>query len=231
MVITLPPDLASALSEQARRRVAWPRRRLALDALRASDFPSRRSAELEPPRGAVGAEIVRGRHRLRRLRARLGLEQRWVVRIMAFLIDTSILGRLANRADAAHPVAVRAIAELHRRGEVLHITAQNLVEVHQLRHATHRGERPGVDCIGGVTCWRRLSRRRSSLLNETPAIYPAWKALVGALGVVGKQVHDARLVAVCHANGVSHLLTFNMTHFVRMAAFGPGVTVVHPASV
>ena len=61
-----------------------------------------------------------------------------------------------------------------------------------------------------------------SLLNETQDIYPAWKALVGALGVLGKQVHDARLMAVCHVYGVSHLLTFNVAHFTRLAGFGPG---------
>jgi hypothetical protein len=69
------------------------------------------------------------------------------------------------------------------------------------------------------------------LLGETPDIYPAWKALVGGLGVVGKQVHDARLVAVCHAHGVTHLLTFNVGHFTRLAGFGPGVVVVDPANV
>jgi len=47
---------------------------------------------------------------------------------MAILIDTSVLGRLANVADASHATAAAAIAELHRRGEVLHITSQNLVE-------------------------------------------------------------------------------------------------------
>lgn len=47
---------------------------------------------------------------------------------MAMLIDTSVLGRLANRADLAYPVATAAIAELHRRGEGLHVTPQNLVE-------------------------------------------------------------------------------------------------------
>jgi predicted nucleic acid-binding protein len=47
---------------------------------------------------------------------------------MAVLVDTSILGRLANRADAAHGVAQTAVAELHRRGEILHITSQNLIE-------------------------------------------------------------------------------------------------------
>jgi hypothetical protein len=69
------------------------------------------------------------------------------------------------------------------------------------------------------------------LLAETPDIYPAWKALVGALGVIGKQVHDARLVAVCHVHAVTHLLTFNVGHFTRLAGFGPGVAVVDPASV
>lgn len=47
---------------------------------------------------------------------------------MAILIDTSFLGRLANRADSAHSLAQSALAELHRRGEVLHITAQNSIE-------------------------------------------------------------------------------------------------------
>ena len=69
------------------------------------------------------------------------------------------------------------------------------------------------------------------LLPETPDIYPAWKALVQALGVIGKQVHDARLVAVCHVHGATHLLTFNVAHFVRMAGFGPGLVVVDPTSV
>ncbi len=70
-----------------------------------------------------------------------------------------------------------------------------------------------------------------TLLGETADIYPAWKALVMGLGVIGKQVHDARLLAVCHAHAVTHLLTFNVSHFGRMAGFGPGVVVIDPATV
>ncbi len=51
------------------------------------------------------------------------------------------------------------------------------------------------------------------------------------MGIIGKQVHDARLVAVCHVHGVTHLLTFNVGHFVRMAGFGPGLVVVDPTRV
>jgi hypothetical protein len=69
------------------------------------------------------------------------------------------------------------------------------------------------------------------LLAETPDIYPAWKSLVGALGVIGKRVHDARLVAVCHVQAVTQVLTFNVSHFAGMAGFGPGLVVVDPATV
>jgi len=44
-------------------------------------------------------------------------------------------------------------------------------------------------------------------------------------------VHDARLVAVCHVNKVTHLLTFNVGHFARLAGFGPGIIVVDPSTV
>jgi predicted nucleic acid-binding protein len=47
---------------------------------------------------------------------------------VAVLVDTSVLARLANTANALHNTAVRAVVELHNRGEVLHITAQNLIE-------------------------------------------------------------------------------------------------------
>lgn len=47
---------------------------------------------------------------------------------MSILVDTSVLARLANTADPSHLTAARAVVELHRRGEVLHVTAQNLIE-------------------------------------------------------------------------------------------------------
>jgi predicted nucleic acid-binding protein len=51
---------------------------------------------------------------------------------MAHLVDTSILARLANTADGVHAVAAHAVLELHQRGELLHLTAQNLVEFRNL---------------------------------------------------------------------------------------------------
>ena len=54
---------------------------------------------------------------------------------------------------------------------------------------------------------------------------------MGSRAVTGKQVHDARLVAARNVHGVSHLLTFDGSHFGRLSSYGPGVVIVDPASV
>ncbi|MFN0021424.1 MAG: type II toxin-antitoxin system VapC family toxin [Pirellulaceae bacterium] len=149
---------------------------------------------------------------------------------MAYLVDTNILVRLANAADAQHPVASQAVFELHREGEALHLTPQVLMEF--------RGTATRPLAMNGLGLSTADAQAKASefeamfpLLEENADIYPAWKGIVDGLGIIGKQVHDARLVAVCHAHAVTHLLTFNVTHFVRMSGFGPGIAVVDPARI
>jgi hypothetical protein len=122
------------------------------------------------------------------------------------------------------------VLELHRRGEVLHLTAQVLIEFRNM------GTRPlSLNGLGKSIAEEEAHtttfESRFPLLPETPDIYPAWKTLVTALGIMGKQVHDARLVAVCHVHRVTHFLTFNVAHFTRMSAQPPGLVIVDPASV
>ena len=149
---------------------------------------------------------------------------------MAFLVDTSILARLANTADTFYPVANHAVLELHRRGEVLHVTPQNLVEFRSV--ATRPVASNGLGLASrDAEAIAAGFEAAFPLLVETPEIHTSWKAVVESLAVVGKQVYDARLVAVCHAHRVTHLLTFNVPHFARLASFGAGVTVVDPATV
>ncbi|MDB5389452.1 MAG: hypothetical protein JWM11_5098 [Planctomycetaceae bacterium] len=149
---------------------------------------------------------------------------------MAHLVDTSVLARLANKADQFHSVATQAVMALHRRGEILHVTSQNLTEFRNVATRPTAVNGLGLSAIDTeaiAEVWEAMF----PLLAETPAIFPAWKVLVGNLGIIGKQVHDARLVAVCHVHAVTHLLTFNVSHFVRMAKFGPGIEIVDPASI
>src|SRR5690349_10962501 len=101
---------------------------------------------------------------------------------MAILVDTRVLGRLANRADAAHAMARSAVAELHRRGEVLHVTAQNLIEFRNF--ATRPVAANGLGLAPAAAAGLAASFEAAfPLLDETPAIYPAWRALADALGV------------------------------------------------
>jgi predicted nucleic acid-binding protein len=144
---------------------------------------------------------------------------------MAVLVDTSILGRLANRADAAHAAAQAAVAELHRRGEVLHVTAQNLIEFRNFATRPVAANGLGLP-VATAAAIAASFEAAFPLLEETPAVYPTWRALADTAGVVGKQVHDARLAAVCHVHGVGQLLTFNVHHFVRFSAIPPGLVVL-----
>jgi predicted nucleic acid-binding protein len=149
---------------------------------------------------------------------------------VSILVETSILVRLANGADQLHTVAEAAIAELHRQGESLRLTPQVLVEFRNV------ATRPiNVNGLGMVPAdAERLAAGYETLfpiLPETADIFPAWKSLVAQAGVIGKRVHDARLAAVCHVNGVRRILTFNESHFSSLAGYSPGFSVVNPEDV
>jgi predicted nucleic acid-binding protein len=150
--------------------------------------------------------------------------------VTPYLIDTSVLVRLANTADVAHGIAAQAVVELHRRGETLHIAPQNLIEFRNV--ATRPVSVNGLGLsVAEAEAKAVVFEAVFPLAAETPDIYPTWKSLVAALGVSGKQVHDARLVAICHVHKLTHLLTFNVGHFVRLSGYGPGIVVIDPATV
>ena len=149
---------------------------------------------------------------------------------METLVDTSILGRLANRADRDHALAQSAIAKLHRNGEVLRLAPQNLIEFRNFATRPTSANGFGLstpDAAALATTFESAF----PLLDEGRAIYPAWRSLVDAANVIGKQVHDASLVAICHIFGIPKLLTFNTQHFQRLAGFGPDLIVLDPTAI
>lgn len=149
---------------------------------------------------------------------------------MLWFLDTSILVRLANTADARFPLTSGAVTRLRGRGDDLTITAQNLVEFRNV------ATRPvGLNGLGMSAAEADAESARFEttfrLLPETPDVFPMWKVIVAALGVVGKTVHDARLAAVCHLYAVDSILTFNVGHFTRLTGYGRPIAVVHPTNV
>jgi predicted nucleic acid-binding protein len=149
---------------------------------------------------------------------------------MAFLLDTAVLVRLANPSDTLHAVTGRAVAVLEAADEMLCLTPQNLIEFRNVATRPISGNGLGV---GPATAAQSAADFEADfiLLDEVAAIYPTWKRIVQTVGVIGKQVHDARLVAVCHVYGLSHILTFNVRDFQRFTTLPPGLVVVDPQTV
>jgi len=146
------------------------------------------------------------------------------------LLDTSILVRLANPTDTEYALAVHAVDVLRRGGSRLSITPQVIIEFRAV--ATRPKPNNGLaytpqEAEKLVTGFEA----EFSMLDDTATVYEHWKRIVTALDIVGKTVHDARVVAVCHVHGVTDILTFNLSHYRTLAAAPPGLVVLDPATV
>lgn len=149
---------------------------------------------------------------------------------MAVLVDTSVLGRLANTDDPGHQAAGVAVFEMRWQGETLVTAAQNLIEFRNF------ATRPLADNGLGLPVPEAQAKAEAfeslfSVVPDTPDIYPAWKLLASVSAATGKQVHDVRLIAICQVNNIDRVLTFNVRHFLRFATFAPGISIVSPESV
>lgn len=145
---------------------------------------------------------------------------------MAYLADTNILLRWVQPHDPDHQSAVNAVLMLHRQGEEVFITPQNLVEFWNVATRPAQANGIGLTPVQADAEAMRLERL-FPLKPDVPAIHPEWRRLVVSAGVSGVQVHDTRLAAAMRVHGISHLLTFNVRDFTR---FG-GITVMHPVDV
>jgi predicted nucleic acid-binding protein len=106
-----------------------------------------------------------------RVPSRLRPEQRRAVRLVAYLIDTTILARLANATDAQHAVAAGAVLELHRRGEVLNVTPQVLVEFRNVATRPVAANGLGLSTVD-AEAQAATFEARFPLLADTPDVYP-----------------------------------------------------------
>jgi predicted nucleic acid-binding protein len=139
------------------------------------------------------------------------------------LSDTNVMWRRFAPADASYSRVKAALDALILSGDSVYITSQNLVEFQSL--ATRPQNVNGL----GFTPQQANEKAREMeaffpLLLETPEIYLHWRNLMEKYEVSGRQVHDARLVAVMLAHNITHSLTMNPQHFRRFTE----ITVVEP---
>jgi predicted nucleic acid-binding protein len=139
------------------------------------------------------------------------------------LVDTNILLR-SHPSDPRYLMLSGALAKLRVDRELLCIAPQNLVEywVVATRPLENRGL--GMQLAASVAEMQRL-RKSFHVLEGLPGVADAWEKLVGKYLVLGKQAHDANLVATMLVHGVKRILTFNRADFKRF----PGINVMNPA--
>ena len=145
---------------------------------------------------------------------------------MTFAVDTNVLLRSIDEGHSAQLVAEDALVALRNRGETVSIFPQNLIEFWAVatRPTTNNGLGWSVD---------RAKQELASLkklfvvLADSDATLSEWEGIVLRYGVLGKQTHDAHLVAAMLVHGVTNLLTFNDADFKRYSE----ITVVNPQTI
>jgi predicted nucleic acid-binding protein len=143
--------------------------------------------------------------------------------IASCLVDTNILLRVTRRSDPQHQLVDTALARLAGQGTTLHYTHQNIAELWNAM--TRPAARNGLGLsVGDAERQVHAIEAGMSLLPDGEAVYREWRRIVVQYGVLGVQVHDARLAAAMYVHGVSHILTLNVADFSRFS----GLTAVHP---
>ena len=140
-----------------------------------------------------------------------------------YLLDTNVLLRSSDPTSPLQVLADISVTQLLGRNNQLYITSQNIIEFWVV--ATRPAK---VNGLGWSVEQTRTEieqiLNQFPQLEETPQIFPHWFNLVTRYQLQGKRVHDARLVAVMLAHGVTHLLTFNPDDFRSIHE----IVVVHP---
>jgi predicted nucleic acid-binding protein len=143
----------------------------------------------------------------------------------AYLLDTNIILRFAQRSHPLNPVVRQKIRQLLREGHQLHITSQNCIEFWNVATRPKDKNGFGLTPVHADRLLRRIERL-FIFLEDSPVIYTRWRTLVVRYGVSGVQVHDARLVAAMRVHEIRYILTFNTSDFKRYAE--EGIIAVSP---
>ena len=145
---------------------------------------------------------------------------------MSVGVDTNVLLRSIDDGHVAQPIARDGLFALRDRGEILSIFPQNLIELWAVATRPLANNGLGWD-IDRAEQELAALKNLFVVLADTDAILGEWERLVIRHRVMGKQAHDAHLVASMLVHRVTHLLTFNDSDFKRFTE----ITVMNPNSL
>jgi predicted nucleic acid-binding protein len=145
---------------------------------------------------------------------------------MACLIDTGVLLRAFDASFAEYRLIRHAIRTLWNRQEDLIVTVQNLAEFWNV--STRPVDKNGYG-LSPERAVRRLTliERICTVTTEDEHSYRLWKGLLTSYSLTGVSVHDARLVSVMLARGITSVLTLNERDFRRYG----GISILTPGAM
>ena len=148
---------------------------------------------------------------------------------MATLLDTGILIRLVDKKDILHTLVEEAVDNLIARQEDLLITTQNIAELWNVatRPVVNNGLALPTAAIAKL--YEDTIEPICKVLAETDSLPDELKRLLIKYGAIGKQVHDARLVAMMLVWQIENVLTLNDRDFRRYEP--EGITILTPATL
>ncbi len=130
------------------------------------------------------------------------------------LVDTNVLLRLVQPSHSLHSAALAALSQWRRANQPLCLVPQVIYEFWAV--ATRPADVNGL----GMTAAEAEAdvaklRQRFRLYRDERSVFERWHELVTHHQVLGKNSHDARLVAAMQRHGLTRILTFNGDDFKR----------------
>ena len=148
---------------------------------------------------------------------------------MRYLIDTGILLRLIDKQDPRHVIVHTAFETLGNRNDDLYITSQNIAELWNV--ATRPIANNGLNLTpAAITqAFQQAIEPFCTIVTEQNTLPNEFRRLLLQYSVVGKQVHDARIVAMMLVWQIENMLTLNDRDFRRYEP--EGINIVTPDSI
>ena len=148
---------------------------------------------------------------------------------MAYLVDTGILLRFTNTQDPQHPAVRLDVEALVDRREELYVTPQNAGEYWNVSTRPISENGLGLPSASVTALLEQTLEPLCTVLVERRTLYSELKRLTAKYSVVGKQVHDARLVAMLLVWRIENVLTLNERDFRRYEP--EGISIASPGSI
>lgn len=131
-------------------------------------------------------------------------------------VDTNVLIFAHLSRSPFHQAAVTRLQELDSGGTELWISRQILREY--LSGMTKPGVLTGSVPIASLLSDIRYFTTRLQIAEDGPNVTAHLLTLMDTIPLVGKQVHDANIVATMQAHGILKLITHNTADFTRFAS-------------